>query len=85
VLEDIQKLRDSLSDDQRMIVDHKVGKAIAVLLDTALSSETEEEAAARVAALTRYLRKSPLAAFKMYRALDKDQKAIVMKLMEAGE
>lgn len=84
MLEDVQKLRGSLSDEQRMIVDHKVGKDVALLLDGALSSETEDEAIARVAALTRYLRASPLKAFKLYRALDKDQKDTVMRLMKDG-
>ncbi len=82
MLDKVHELRDSIDDDQWEIIDRKLGPDIISALRNAFDATTQEEVERHVGVFTKLMKKSPMKAFGLYRALDKDQKAIVMELME---
>ena len=82
MLEEIQKLGDSVSTSQIRYLRNMLGDKLFVLLDFAFDAETEEEASERVDAFVSAAKKSPLKMLKARRILNKDQKAIIMEFLE---
>lgn len=81
MLKKLHELRDSITGEQREIISERLSPEIIEALDAAFSSTTEDEAARRTDVFAQLLRKRPMKAFGLYRALDNQQKTIVMELM----
>jgi len=85
MLDRIMELKASITQDQFEAVGDILGpKGRQMFLDV-LDSETEEDAQARMDALSKELQEQPIVAFKLYNKLDAQQKSIVLDLMEDVE
>lgn len=81
MLEKVHELRDSIDDDQWEVIDKKLSPEMIDALKSAFDATTQEDVERHVGVFTKLMKGSPMKAFGLYRALDKDQKGIVLELM----
>lgn len=82
MLEKVHELRDLIDDDQWDIVVKKISPEMISALRSAFGATTQEDVERHVGVFTKLMKASPMKAFGLYRVLDKDQKSIVLGLME---
>lgn len=82
MLEKLKTLRESITDEQRDALTDILGKDMKRLFFRALMSDDEEVAEKRIKKFSTALGKEPLKAFKLYKKMTKEQKAIVQEFME---
>lgn len=82
MLEAVHELRDSLSDEQWEKARKKLTEEMVNALKAAFDSTSEEEVKEHVATFTALMKRKPLKALGLYRALNPEQKELIMSLME---
>lgn len=82
MLEELKKLKGTVTDEQLESLEEVAGGKLFKLFESALDASGEDEARTRVDALSLALNGEPLKAFKLYNKLDAAQKGIILGLME---
>lgn len=82
MIDQLNKLRESITNEQMDALKAILGEDTARLFRRALVSKDEETARKRVGKFSAALRKEPIKAFKLYGKMTKEQKAIVQDFME---
>jgi len=80
MLDTIQKLKKTITDEQRQSLE-SILKDVYPVFAKALESSSEDDAKSSVAEFTACLRRAPLKALKLNRMLTKEQKSLVYDLM----
>lgn len=83
MLEKVHELCDSMTISQASELREALGETLYSLLDSAFESETEAEAADRVAAFVSEAKKSPRKLIKARKVLDEDQKNIIIEFVNS--
>lgn len=81
MLEDVQKLSDSMTGKQAKALKDALGDKLYQLLDHALDAENEEEALERVEKFVGSAKKNIMKVMKARKSLTAEQKEIVMNFL----
>lgn len=82
MLEKLKTLRESITEKQSEDLTEILGKDVKRLFFRALMSDDEAVAEKRIKKFSNALGKEPMKAFKLYKKMTKEQKAIVQEFME---
>jgi queuine/archaeosine tRNA-ribosyltransferase len=85
LLEKVNKLGDSLTREQVAKLQKALGGDIFAIFDNALDSKNEEEASERVKLFIDTVKKSPIKMIKARKLLNKEQKSIIIELLENND
>lgn len=85
MLEELEKLKGTVTGEQLDLIKSVAGQDLLELFESALQASTEEEARDRTGTLSKALRESPVKAFKIYNRLNAEQKGLILGLMEDEE
>ena len=78
----LRELRESITESQREDLGEILGKDMKRLFFRGLASEDEETAKKRIGKFGAALRQEPTKAFRLYRKMSKEQRAIIQEFME---
>lgn len=82
MLEELNKLRESITVEQMDTLKGILGEDMSRLFYRALVSKDEDIAKKRIAKFSEALRGDPTKAFRLYRKMSKEQKAVIQEFME---
>lgn len=81
MIDSIEKLRNSITDEQKKTIRSVLGNDLADLLQQTLASETEDEAKRRSEDFVVAAKKHPFKMVKLFRNLTPEQKGIIHTMM----
>lgn len=82
MLDDLKFLEESLTGSQISEMKSTLGNELYALLDSALDSETEEDAKVRVSEFVNAAKRKPMKIIKARRLLSPDQSEAVMRFLD---
>lgn len=83
MMESIKRLQDSIDNEQKALVKEQLGEDGFALLLGIFKSNDEKSLSNNIGLFSKFLKKKPLRAIKLYQSLHKEQKEIVKELIDA--